>query len=155
LRDEFLHNYETAIAVDSSLFAGIGELLAHLEQEGIIWGIVTNKIEQLTSLLVPQIGLGHAGCVVCGDTTAYPKPHPAPLLEACKRIDIAAERCWYVGDDLRDVQAGHAAGMTTIAAGLGYCGETPPVKWQADAIAESPAALLQLVHDARRKSAQA
>jgi phosphoglycolate phosphatase len=53
------------------------------------------------------------------------------------------------------MQAGHAAGMTTIAAGWGYCGETPPVKWQADAIAESPAALLQLVHDARRKSAQA
>jgi phosphoglycolate phosphatase len=155
LRDEFLHNYETAIAVDSSLFAGVAELLAHLEQDGIVWGIVTNKIEQLTSQLVPQIGLGHAGCVVCGDTTAFPKPHPAPLLEACTRIGIATERCWYVGDDLRDVQAGQAAGMTTIAAAWGYCGDTPPVKWQADAIAESPAKLLQLVRDVRRKAAPA
>jgi phosphoglycolate phosphatase len=153
LRDEFLHNYETAIAVDSRLFAGIADLLSHLERKGIAWGIVTNKIEQLTALLVPQIGLGHAQCVVCGDTTAFPKPHPAPLLEACKRIGIAPEHCWYVGDDLRDVQAGHAAGMKTIAAGWGYCGDMPPVKWQADAIADSPADLLQLIHEVGRRSA--
>ena len=154
LRDEFLRNYETAIAVDSVLFNGIAELLAHLEEEGIVWGIVTNKIEQLTSLLVPQIGLDHAGCVVSGDTAAFPKPHPAPLLEACKRIGIDPQQCWYVGDDLRDIQAGHAAGMTTIAAGWGYCGDVPPVKWEADAVAESPADLLQLIHAANRKTAK-
>jgi N-acetyl-D-muramate 6-phosphate phosphatase len=152
LRDEFLMNYRTAIAVDSTLFAGVDDLLLHLEHDGITWGIVTNKIEQLTSLLVPQIGLDHAKCVVSGDTTGFAKPHPAPLLEACKRIGIAAERCWYVGDDLRDVQAGHAAGMTTIAAGWGYCGDLPPVQWQADAIADTPRDLLQFIRDASRKA---
>jgi phosphoglycolate phosphatase len=155
LRDEFLKNYETDIAVDSRLFDGIPPLLAALEDEGIAWGIVTNKIEHLTSLLVPQIGLGHAACVVSGDTTPFAKPHPAPLLEACQRIGVAAERCWYVGDDLRDIQAGQAAGMTTIAAGWGYCGDTLPVAWNADALAESPAALLQLIQQTNRNGGSA
>jgi 2-phosphoglycolate phosphatase len=153
LRDEFLRNYRTAIAVDSRLFDGIADLLSQLENDGIAWGIVTNKAEQLTSLLVPQIGLDHAKCVISGDTTAFPKPHAAPLLEACRRIGIPASDCWYVGDDLRDVQAGQAADMTTIAAAWGYCGDTPPVTWQADAIAVSPADVLQLVREAGRKAA--
>lgn len=153
LRDEFLQNYRTAIAVNSRLFEGVADLLAQLENDGIAWGIVTNKAEQLTSLLVPQIGLDHARCVVSGDTTAFPKPHAAPLLEACRRIGIPASDCWYVGDDLRDMQAGHAAGMATVAAAWGYCGDTPPVTWQADAIAASPADVLQLVRGANRKIA--
>lgn len=153
LRDEFLHNYRTAIAVDSRLFDGVADLLTQLENKGIAWGIVTNKAEQLTSLLVPQIGLDHAKCVISGDTTPFPKPHAAPLLEACSRIGISPSHCWYVGDDLRDIQAGHAAGMTSIAAAWGYCGDTPPVTWQADAVAASPADVLQLLRSADRKIA--
>ena len=63
-----------------------------------------------------------AAALVCGDTTPHAKPHPAPLLEAARRIGVAAAACVYVGDDLRDVQAGRAAGMTTIAAAWGYLG---------------------------------
>ncbi|HWT71101.1 MAG TPA: HAD-IA family hydrolase [Oxalicibacterium sp.] len=153
LRDEFLQNYQAAIAVDSRLFDGVADLLTQLESAGIAWGIVTNKAEQLTSLLVPLIGLGHARCMISGDTTAFPKPHAAPLLEACRRIGIPASDCWYVGDDLRDMQAGHAAGMTTVAAAWGYCGDTAPVTWQANAIAVSPSDVLQLVRNAGRKIA--
>lgn len=145
LRDDFLKNYEAAIAVHSRLFDGVSELLTALQEEGIVWGIVTNKITQLTNQLVPQVGLAHAACVICGDTTAYPKPHPAPLIEAAKRIGIQAEHCWYVGDDLRDIQAGQAAGMTTIAAGWGYCGGALPATWNADALVDSPRQLLQLI----------
>jgi phosphoglycolate phosphatase len=152
LRDEFLQNYETAIAVDSRLFDGVSDLLAQLEKDGVAWGIVTNKMAQLTNLLVPKIGLDHAKCVISGDTTAFPKPHAAPLLEACRRIGIPPANCWYVGDDLRDIQAGQAAGMTTIAAAWGYCGDTPPVTWQADAIAALPAEVLQLAHAANCKA---
>lgn len=145
LRDEFLQNYEAAIAVKSRLFEGITELLSGLQDKGIVWGIVTNKIAYLTDQLVPKIGLHHAACVISGDTTAHPKPHPAPLYEAAKRINVLAEQCWYVGDDLRDIQAGQAAGMTTIAAAWGYCGEAAPATWKASALVESPQQLLALL----------
>ncbi|MDO8304195.1 HAD family hydrolase [Herminiimonas sp.] len=145
LRDDFLKNYEAAIAVDSSLFAGITELLSGLQEQGIAWGIVTNKIARLTDQLVPKIGLGHAACVISGDTTAHSKPHPAPLFEAAKRIGVLPEHCWYVGDDLRDIQAGQAAGMTTIAAAWGYCGEAAPATWNADVLVDTPQQLFALL----------
>lgn len=149
LRSEFLANYEAEIAVRSTLFDGVVELLAELGRRGIVWGIVTNKAARLTDRLVPQIGLQHAGCVVSGDTTPFPKPHPAPLLEAAKRLDVAPGRCWYVGDDLRDIEAGRAAGMATIAAAWGYCGASEPVAWEAEALCERPLDLLALIADCR------
>ncbi|MFJ7566948.1 HAD family hydrolase [Herminiimonas sp. NPDC097707] len=145
LRDDFLRNYAAAIAVNSRLFEGISELLSNLQEKNIAWGIVTNKAAQLTDQLVPQIGLHHAACVISGDTTAHAKPHPAPLFEAAKRIGVQPEHCWYVGDDLRDIQAGQAAGMTTIAAAWGYCGEAAPATWNADALVESPQQLFDLL----------
>ena len=147
LRDSFLENYTSNIAVHSRLFDDVPALLEGLENAGIVWGIVTNKVTHLTEKLVPQIGLEHAACVFCGDTTPHPKPHPAPLLEAAHRIGIAPEHCWYVGDDLRDIQAGHAAGMFTIAAAWGYCGDTPVVSWGANLTIESPSQLLNVILD--------
>ena len=93
------------------------------------------------------LGLATAGRVlVSGDTTPHSKPHPAPLLEAARRMAVEPSRCWYVGDDLRDVQAGRAAGMTTVVAAWGYLGEGEPVSaWEADHVAESPTALLKLL----------
>ena len=143
LRDAFLDNYANRIANLSSLFDGVPPLLTQIETAGIQWGIVTNKVTVLTEKLVPQIGLAHAACVVCGDTTAHPKPHPAPLLEAARRLDVAPEDCWYVGDDLRDIEAGKAAGMYTVAAGWGYCGASSPTAWGADMLSDSPAALAE------------
>jgi HAD superfamily hydrolase (TIGR01662 family) len=127
------------------LFDGIEELLRSLEQRGIKWGIVTNKPALYTELLVPEIDLAHAACVISGDTTPHPKPHPAPLLEAARRMNVAPQDCWYVGDDLRDMQAGQAAKMTTIAAAWGYCGASEPVTWRAQAVASSPLELLALI----------
>jgi 2-phosphoglycolate phosphatase len=145
LRTRFLANYRHAIADKSHFFTGITELLAFLNQHKIVWGIVTNKAAQLTDALVPLIGLDQAACVISGDTTPHAKPHPEPLFEAARRIQVAPEHCWYVGDDLRDIQAGAAAGMTTIAAAWGYCGHTEPTQWQADAIALSPQEIIDLL----------
>jgi phosphoglycolate phosphatase len=145
LRDSFLNNYEAAMAVRSTLFAGVPQLLAALEAAGLAWGIVTNKHMRFTDPLVPLIGLHKAGCVISGDTTAHPKPHPAPLLEAAARLGLAPEQCWYVGDDLRDIQAGKAAGMATVAAGWGYCGAIEPQSWQADFLLTDPLELLPLL----------
>lgn len=142
LRVAFLANYAAAIAVRSSLFENVPQLLAQLTQRGLAWGIVTNKASRFTDVLVPLIGLGHAGCIVSGDTTTHAKPHPAPLLEAARRLALAPQACWYVGDDLRDIAAGRAAGMRTVAAAWGYCGQTEPHAWQADAVLDTPLALL-------------
>lgn len=152
LRTAFLDNYEAAIAVESRLFDGISALLQGLQSHGLSWGIVTNKAARFTDRLVPQIGLDAAHCVVSGDTTPHAKPHPAPLLEAAHRIALAPQECWYVGDDLRDVQAGRAAGMATIAAGWGYCGNTEPETWGADALIATPLDLLELIWTTLLKS---
>jgi phosphoglycolate phosphatase len=145
LRVAFLDTYEAAIAERTRLFHGIAELLAALEEADIRWGIVTNKAARFTDKLVPLIGLVHASCVISGDTTAHSKPHPEPLFEAARRIGVAPEACWYVGDDLRDVQAGKAARMPTVAAAWGYCGNIEPTTWEADAILTSPHELIEFI----------
>lgn len=145
LREGFFDNYQAAMAVHSTLFPGIVELLAGIEEAGLKWGIVTNKPARFTDPLLPQIGLAHAACVVSGDTTAHAKPHPAPLLEAAARIELAPQQCWYVGDDLRDIQAGQAAGMPSIACGWGYCGPVEPLAWRADRVLDTPEQLLALL----------
>jgi 2-phosphoglycolate phosphatase len=145
LRLEWFDNYQAAMAVHSTLFGGVTELLDGLADAGIAWGIVTNKPARFTDPLVPQIGLAHAGCVVSGDTMPHAKPHPAPLLEGARLLGVAPEECWYVGDDLRDIEAGRAAGMATVACAWGYCGAIAPATWGADHLMETPSDLLELV----------
>jgi 2-phosphoglycolate phosphatase len=147
MREELLNNYAKNIADDSHLFEQIPDLLQDLENRGIIWGIVTNKPMRFTDALLPLIDLGHAACAISGDTTAYAKPHPLPLLTACEQIQVQPHECWYVGDDLRDIQAGQAAGMKTIAAAWGYCGNAEPLHWNADLILQHPSELLKLVQE--------
>ena len=143
LRQEFLDLYETHLVVESALFEGVEELLRTIDERALAWGIVTNKATRFTLPLVQRIGLQSAGCLVCGDTTPHAKPHPAPLLEAARRIGVAPEACLYVGDDLRDIQAARAAGMGAIAAAYGYLGTGGPLAdWAADAIIDQPLDLL-------------
>ncbi|WP_206952867.1 HAD-IA family hydrolase [Trinickia acidisoli] len=145
MREEFLANYEADLCIETTLFPGIAQLLDALDAHGIPWGIVTNKVGRLTMPLVEQLGLAaRAGCVVSGDTTPHSKPHPAPLLHAAAALALPPEKIVYIGDDLRDVQAGFAAGMATVAAAYGYCGnDLPPAMWHAQHIVDSP---LQLQH---------
>ncbi|HHT8903889.1 HAD-IA family hydrolase [Burkholderia cenocepacia] len=147
LRDAFLDYYETNVAVRTCLFDGMDEVLARLEAAGIRWGIVTNKIARFTVPLVNAIGLARrASAVVSGDTTPHAKPHPAPLLRAAELSSVVPSRCIYVGDDLRDIQAGRAAGMATVAAAYGYCGNgEPPETWGADYVIHHPVELIPLV----------
>ncbi|AMP06914.1 HAD-IA family hydrolase [Collimonas pratensis] len=145
LRVGFLAHYAAALAVDSTLFDGIPALLKALRQRQLGWGVVTNKAAVFTDPLVAQIGLADADCVISGDTTAHSKPHPEPLLEAARRLNLQPQECWYVGDDLRDIQAGRAAGMATVAAAWGYCGDSAPDSWEADALIDTPLQLLTLL----------
>ena len=145
LRLQWFERYQAAMAVHSTLFGGVAELLDGIREAGMAWGIVTNKPARFTDPLVPQIGLAHAGCIVSGDTTGHAKPHPAPLLEGARRLGVSPEQCWYVGDDLRDIEAGRAAGMVTVACGWGYCGAVEPSSWGADYLLDTPADLLELL----------
>ncbi len=155
LRLGFFDNYQAAIMVHSTLFDGVPELLEGISAAGLAWGIVTNKPARFTDPLMPLIGLDHAGCIISGDTTPHPKPHPAPMLEAARRLGLAPEECWYAGDDLRDIEAGRAVGMRTIACGWGYCGDIEPATWGADHLLGSPQALLDLIRDSLRGAALA
>lgn len=145
LKDEFLRNYRAALDVHSRLFDGVLPMLSGLEARALAWGIVTNKATHLTNPVVAHLGLRDAGCVVCGDTTPHAKPHPAPLLEAARLLDLAPGDCWYVGDDLRDIAAGRAAGMTTLAITWGYSGTSLPSSWGADAVVGSPSEIIGLL----------
>ena len=140
LRVRFLDIYATCLCIETRLFPEMDDLLQRLEGLGLPWGIVTNKSERFTLPLVEAMGLKQrAACVVSGDTTAHPKPHPLPLLHAAGLIDVAPTDCLYIGDDLRDVQSARAAGMPVIAAAFGYLGEGGnPHDWGADGVIQSP-----------------
>ena len=150
LRDEFLANYEKDICVHSKLFDGMDDLLQELEKEQVLWGIVTNKVERFTHPLLKLMSLHErSAAIVGGDTTPHSKPHPAPILKAAEICNINPAQCLYVVDDLRDIEAGRAAGMKTVAAAYGYCGCDEPVNaWGADYIIEHPSELRSIVFGA-------
>lgn len=148
MREEFFANYEASIGAANArtfAFVGVTEMLRDLETRGILWGIVTNKSKRFTDPLVAHMQELHGACaVVSGDTTPHAKPHPAPLLEACRLAGVDSQ-CWYLGDDKRDIDAGRAAGMSTIAVTWGYEGEHELATWNADHVLHQPADLLALL----------
>ena len=146
LREAFLEIYREHTCVQTRLFPGIAELLEALAQRGVPWGIVTNKATRFTDRIVEALGLKPA-CVVCGDTTEHLKPHPAPMRHAAEQLKLAAGDCMYLGDDLRDIQAGRAAGMRTVAVEWGYHHPESggPDAWNADAVIARPGDLIPLL----------
>lgn len=150
LREEFFINYERGMTVNTYAFDGVAELIAELQARQLPWGVVTNKSARFTDPLTRAMPLfAGAAAVVSGDTTPHAKPHPEPLFEAARRIGVAPERCLYVGDDERDIVAGHAAGMATVAATYGYLGEKADISlWKAHAAINSPLELLKLLNSA-------
>lgn len=144
LRREFLERYQSALLTHTAVFADMAPVLDRLDRDGRRWGIVTNKAARYTQPVVEGLRLHlRAAVVISGDTTPHSKPHPAPLLEAARRVGVDARHCVYIGDDHRDVQAGRAAGMATLAAAWGYLGQGEPIgAWGAHAVLANPAALL-------------
>lgn len=147
LKEEFFKNYEACMTERTYAFEGVANLIAQLDQAGLKWGVVTNKSERFTLPLTRAMPLFNtAQTIVGGDTTPHAKPHPAPLLEAARQIGVSPERCLYVGDDERDIIAGRAAAMPTVAAAYGYLGAmSDTAHWNADATIATPAALLSLL----------
>jgi N-acetyl-D-muramate 6-phosphate phosphatase len=146
-KERFLVHYRANLSTGSRLFDGVPEMLDSLDRAGIRWGVVTNKVAEFSRPLIDDLGLQQrCACLVCGDSTPKPKPAPDPLLLASEQIGVLPRECVYVGDDERDILAGRAAHMRTIAAGWGYMGDKPdPREWAADVIVDSPADLVSLL----------
>jgi len=144
LRDAFLARYEQRMLQQTAVFDAMQPVLQSLEAAGVRWGVVTNKASRFTEPIVDGLRLRtRLAALVCGDTTPHSKPHPAPLLEAARQLGIDAAACVYVGDDARDVVAGRAAGMATLAAQWGYLGNGAGIhEWGADAVLGEPSQLL-------------
>ena len=147
LKEEFFANYEACMTQRTYAFEGVAELIAKIDQAGLKWGVVTNKSARFTLPLTRQMPLfDSARTIVSGDTTPHAKPHPAPLFEAARQLLVEPGRCVYVGDDERDIIAGRAAGMATVAAAYGYLGAIANTQgWKADATIVSPRELLNLL----------
>ncbi|MBI4984336.1 MAG: HAD-IA family hydrolase [Rhodocyclales bacterium] len=145
----FLAHYQSALCVDTVLFAGIAELLDDLDARGVRWGIVTNKSQRFTLELAAALGLRErAACLVSGDSSPRAKHDASPLLLACGLTGVPPERSLYVGDDLRDVHAGKAAGMRTVAVSYGYLGDGVPLEqWGADHIVGHPEEIPSLLQE--------
>ena len=147
LKEEFFVNYETCLVARTYAFEGVSEVIAAICQSKRKWGVVTNKAARFTVPLTRAIPLFKtAETIISGDTTLHAKPHPAPLFEAARQLGLPPERCMYVGDDERDIVAGRAAGMPTVAAAYGYLGTTADILlWNADFTIDKPFALLKLL----------
>lgn len=150
LREEFFGNYERCMTERTYVFDGVQAMIEQLQLRGLHWGVVTNKSARFTEPLTRAMPLfASAAAIVSGDTTPHAKPHPEPLFEAARRVGVDPARCIYVGDDERDIVAGLAAGMGTVAATYGYLGlKADTTAWGAHASIENPLALLTLLESA-------
>jgi phosphoglycolate phosphatase len=150
LREEFFVNYSACMTQRTYAFDGVHDLIAGILQRGLRWGVVTNKSSRFTDPLTAAMPLfASAEAIISGDTTPFAKPHPEPLFEAARRLALPPAQCLYVGDDERDVVAGLAAGMGTVAATYGYLGSKSDTHtWGAQAQINSPLALLKLLASA-------
>lgn len=150
MKEEFLVNYESAMTERTRIFDGVVDMIARLVALGMPWGVVTNKASRFTDPLTSAMPLfATAGAIVSGNTTPHAKPHPEPLFEAARRLSIDPALCVYVGDDERDIVAGLAAGMGTVAATYGYLGQQSDIsRWNAHLRIDSPIELLKFLKSA-------
>jgi len=153
LRQRFLKVYAEAVCVNSRPFLSLDEIIHAISN--CAWGVVTNKPHAMTVPLLARLGLTDGcGCIVSGDRLPQKKPHPAPLLAAAEELGVAAERCVYVGDAPRDIEAGRAAGMVTIVAAYGYIRPTEDVDaWGADHVVRRPSQLSGVIRTLAKRVA--
>lgn len=149
MRAQFLEYYAANIANGTEFFPGMNSVLATLEKRQLSWGIVTNKNQQLTHLLLEKLNLPYRPhCVICGDTLKFMKPHPAPLIHASQLLNCSPFECVYIGDAQRDIEAGRRAGMHTLVALYGYINQNcNPQEWGADSFIKYPEEIISWIDE--------
>lgn len=150
LRLEFLERYQSHCAVLTRPFDGINELLADIEQAKLIWGVVTNKPLRFAEPIMQQLGLAKRSAIlICPDHVKNSKPDPEPMILACKTLGLDPASVLFVGDDLRDIESGRAAGTKTAAVTYGYIHpEDNPRNWGADVVVDHPLQLRAVLDNA-------
>jgi len=145
--ERYLGFYTAAVCVHTTVFPGIDALVGRLEAHDMPWGIITNKTQRFTLPLLEQLGYAkRAACIVSGDSSPRTKPAPHPMQLACALVACTPTDCLYIGDDLRDIQAGRAVGMPTVAVRYGYLGDGEPIEsWGADHLVDHAAEIAALV----------
>lgn len=140
LRQEFLARYQAHCAVLTRPFDGIDALLQDIEKARLIWGVVTNKPVRYAEPIMQQLGLAERSAIlICPDHVKHSKPDPEPLLLACSRLQLDPASVLFVGDDLRDIESGRAAGTRTAAVTYGYIHpDDNPSHWGADVVVDHP-----------------
>ena len=140
LRLEFLERYLQHCAVLTRPYDGIPELLADIEKANLRWGVVTNKPVRFAEPIMQQLGLAsRSALLICPDHVKHTKPDPEPMLLACQQLGLQPEEILFVGDDLRDIESGRAAGTRTAAVSWGYIHpEDNPAHWGADVVVDHP-----------------
>lgn len=151
-RERLLELYTEVLGTVAQPYPGMTDLLTELARRNIPWGVVTNKPRPYTEPLMETLNFDPApACVVCPDDVTDTKPHPEPLYLACKQIGCVPHRCVYVGDHVRDIDAGRSAGMYTIAARYGYIeASDDPSSWGADASVDHSTELLSALFNSAR-----
>lgn len=149
IREEFLDIYHQNIAIETTLFDGMEDLLDFLEEELIPWGIITNKPAWLTDPLLQSFGLDQrSSCIISGDTLDVRKPHPDPLLYACQLLGCDPQSTVYIGDTEDDISAARAAGMQPIGVRYGYHSlDSVPTSWDTDTLVDHPHEIIELVRE--------
>lgn len=144
LKEQFLNNYLNNINVKSQLYPGVDDVLDYLDTHCIPWAVVTNKPEIYTDIILKHFKLDErSASTVCPDHVTNSKPDPEALFLACEHMSVTAENCWYVGDHIRDIQAGKAAGMYTVGCQYGYLNHNEKaIDWQSDIIINQPIELI-------------
>jgi len=147
LRQEFLDRYQEHCAVFTRPYEGMAELLESIEQSRLIWGVVTNKPVRFAAPIMEQLGLAERSAVlVCPDHVTKSKPDPEMLLLACSQLKVDPSEVLFIGDDLRDIESGRAAGTKTAAVRYGYIHpDDNPAHWGADVIVDQPRDLLAVL----------
>lgn len=150
LRLEFLERYQVNCAVHSRLFDGMEQLLADIESAKLMWGVVTNKPLRFAEPIMRGLGLAERSAVlICPDHVKNSKPDPEPLILACKQLQLDPASVLFVGDDLRDIESGIAAGTRTAAVRFGYIHpDDNPDHWGADVVVDQPGDLRRVLDDA-------
>ncbi|HXE94827.1 MAG TPA: HAD-IA family hydrolase [Dongiaceae bacterium] len=140
----FLEFNRLHIADKSRLYPGIPEILHELAARNVKMAVISNKHEDLSSLILHSLGIHDLFDSISGGNS-YPesKPSPLPLLKVAEKLGIAPAGCAMVGDSINDILAGQTAGIATIACTWGY-GSAEELSG-ADAFASSPVELLALI----------
>lgn len=144
--ESFQRHYAAVNGKFTRIYPGVIEGLDAWKASGLKMGVVTNKPGMFTETLLDRMGLtAYFAVIVSGDTTAHKKPHPEPVLHACRIFNVRPDRNLHIGDSKHDIHAAHAAGCLAYAVPYGYNEGQPVDSADCDALVSD---LLAAYHQA-------